>query len=111
MDKYKTIKLGDKQQPGGAHDTIVKMYRNDKKMMKKKDLDFILTELNTKNKSKKFSYLIRGRNKLRMSTLKGFEQKGYLDYDDDYYQGNDAGEFDRFYYLEVTLRKIVNLIK
>ena len=111
MDKYKVIKLDEKQQPGGAHDTIVKMYRKDKKMLKKKDLDFLLKELNSKNKNNKFRYLIRGRNKLRMSTLKAFEQKEYTDFDNEYYDGYNANEFDRYYYLEITLRKIVNFMK
>ena len=105
MDKYKTIKLDDKQQPGGAHDTIIKLYRKDKKKLKQKDLDFLLKEFNNNNKNHKYNYLIRGRNSYRMSTLKGFEQKNYTDFDDAYYQGYDPKNFNKFFYLEITLRK------
>ena len=110
MDKYKTIKLREKQQPM-AHDTIVKMYRKDKKMLKEKDLEFILKELNKSNKNKKFTYLFRGRNKNRISTLKGFEQKSFSSYDDEYYADYDKDEFNQYYYLEITLSKSVNMIK
>ena len=110
MDKYKTIKLREKQQPM-AHDTIVKMYRKDKKMLKEKDLEFILKELNKSNKNKKFTYLFRGRNKMRMTTLKGFEQKDFHDHDNDYYAGHNPEEFNQYYYLEIILRKSVNMLK
>ena len=51
--------------------------------------------------------MVRGENIHKMTTMKGFENDDYIDYDDDYYEGHvdSAEEFKQYFYVEITIRK------
>jgi len=106
LGDYKTIKLGEKKLPKNKTDTVIKMYRKDKKMISLDDVKEILEELKAKNKKGDVQMLIQARHKGRMTTLKGYEENNIPDNNPDYY-GNDVNidDFTNYYYLEIHLRK------
>lgn len=105
LKDYKMIKLYEKQRPRNKTDTVLKFFRKDKKKLESDEIAEILDDLMGKDKKKDVQIMIRGRNKMRMSTLKGFENNNLIDNDNDYYNGYDKDEFTSYYYLEITLRK------
>lgn len=98
---YKMTKLYEQNLTKGKKDTVVKLFRKDKTMMSPDEIRGVYEKINELNKGN-VQIMIRGRNKARMSTLKGF-QTDLIDANDEYY-GNNEG-FDEMYYLELTFRK------
>ena len=97
------IQLYEKDLPRNKTDTVIKAFRKDKTMLTHTDVQFILGEMQKKNKNDNVQIMIRARNKHRMTTLKGFETD-LINYDQEYYRG--AGDnFDEYFYLEISFRK------
>jgi len=106
MKKYKTVKMFEKRLPRGKTDTTLKLYRKDKKMIDIDDVRDILKELDKKNKNNDVEIMIRARHKVRMTTLKGFEQENIPDNDIDYFgNGVNVDDYTQYFYVEITLRK------
>lgn len=108
LKKYKIVQLQEKNLPKGKTDTIIKLYRKDKKMMNLNEARDILDEFKKKNKKNNVQFMIRARNKIDISTLKGFEERNIPeDYDEDYFgnRGYNPDDFGQIFYLEITLRK------
>ena len=105
-NKYKVDKLSETQRLNKI-DTVIKIYRNDKKMIDEDDIKLLVDNLKKANikKGNKAQYMIRARNIHKMTTLKGFENNGLIDYEDEYYIDMDKNKFTQYYYIEVTIRK------
>ena len=105
MNNYKKVQLYEKKMPKNKTDTVIKLYRNDKKKITRDEVEDILEELKKKNKNNNVQIIVRGRNIHDMTTLKGLENDNLIDHDDEYYNGYDADKFEEYFYLEITLRK------
>ena len=105
-NKYKVDKLSETQRLNKV-DTVIKIYRNDKKMIDEDDIQSLVDELKKVNakKGNKAQYMIRARNIHKITTLKGFENNGMIDYEDEYYVHVGKSKFNQYYYIEVTIRK------
>ncbi len=101
---YKTVKIGEDRLARGKKDTIIKVFRKDKKKMKKKEIEAILEELKKLDQDDEAEFLIRARHSARITTLKGFDQEYIAD--DEYHNGDiNKDKFDKFFYAEFTVRK------
>lgn len=103
LNKFKMTKLYERDLPRNKKDTVIKIFRKDKKMIDNNDVDTILAEFKKKDKHNRVQIMIRGRTKLDMTTYKGFDQE-IVHWDNEYWlsRGEDLMES---YYLEITLRK------
>jgi len=99
---YKMTKLYEQNLTKGKKDTVVKLFRRNKKMISKEEVRQINEQFSKLNKGN-VQIMLRGRNKHRMTTIKGF-QEDILEHDNEYY-ANVGDDFDEFFYLEITLRK------
>ena len=102
---YKHVVVGEDRLPRGKRDTIVKIFRKDKKKIKRDEIKAILEELKKLDKNDEAEFLIRARHSARITTLKGFDQE-YIKDDDEYYEGDiNKDKFNKFFYAEFTVRK------
>ena len=108
--KYRIKILEKVARPSNQTDTVMRIYRKDKKMIKgEKEGDNILKQIKKaiQKKGTRAQFLIRARNIYRMSTLKGFDNDEYQNREEDYYQNevDDSTEFEKYSYFEITIRQ------
>jgi len=107
LKDYKAKLLATKKLPKNGNDTIVKIYKKDKKMLGKQEIISILNEIKIKNKTKNAKIMVRAKDNLNnVSTIKGFESSDIYEYDDEYYlnRGYSSSKDVDYHYIEITLR-------
>jgi hypothetical protein len=105
-DKFKINKISEKTVLNKKDQTI-KVFRKDKKKMTMSDIKEFFNHIKKEDKKGKYEVLVRGRNNMRMSTVKGFTQNNITDFDEDYWGGIViANDIDTdYFYLEIVLRE------
>ena len=110
MNNYKIEQTKENiLRPGGKVDTVLKVYKKNKGKINEDELKEILKSIKDSDRKKgtNIQTMVRGENIHKMTTMKGFENDDYIDYDDDYYEGHvdSAEEFKQYFYVEITIRK------
>lgn len=109
MDKFDIVLTEEVKEPGNKSVKYLQIMHKDKKFITKEDIELIHKNFKETFKGVKHQTLIRARNVYRMTTFKGFENKDIIDYMDGYYADFDntvdVDKFEKFFYVEVVLKK------